>query len=88
MKNAGFEIIADAITDVRGKEGVCLGYKKTSFGDEWVTWGFTNGLERSYYWGHYFRSEEDAFKDYYKRAIGYMNQSLDAYIDYRTVLRG
>lgn len=70
MFNAGFTIIAEATTNVYAKQGIVLGHKRTSLGDEWVTWAFTDGYgceERSYYWGHYFRTEDHAYKDYYAR---------------------
>ena len=68
MENAGFEIIGAVTTNIDAKEGVCLGYKYTSFGAEWVTWAFTdreNG--RSYYWGHYFRDSVSANRDFSDR---------------------
>lgn len=68
MKNAGFDIIATATTNVDAKEGVCLGHKLTQFGDEWVTWAFTEREDGpSFYWGHYFREEQGAKKDYHER---------------------
>lgn len=68
MENAGFTIIGFEYTNYGAKEGVCIGHKVTSFGDEWVTWAFTGREDgRSYYWGHYFRTEANAYTDYHQR---------------------
>lgn len=74
MVNAGFEIISTARTGKEGEAtyGVALGEKLGGrFGPEWVTWGYTerNG-QFDYYWGHYFRDEDDAQKDFLKRVKG------------------
>lgn len=69
MTNAGYLIIMDE--NYEGNNGVALGRKETSLGPEWVTWGFTDCEDgtRAYYWGHYFRHELSALKDYHERLL-------------------
>lgn len=72
MENAGFTIIAETHRPIDGTvEGIALGYKATQFGEEFVTWAFTERPreERSYFWGHYFRTEANAYIDYHERAL-------------------
>lgn len=45
---------------------VVMGYRKTRFGDEYVTWECTD--YKNYYWGHYYDSRENALEDLYVRA--------------------
>ena len=69
MTNAGYLIIMDE--NYEDNNGVALGRKETKYGTEWVTWGFTDCEDgtRSYYWGHYFRNEKVALKDYHERLL-------------------
>lgn len=73
MTNAGFKIVEQCVKARENDtvDGVALGWKETSFGDQWVTWAFTDhpAEERSYYWGHYFTDETTAKIDYHKRAL-------------------
>lgn len=70
--NAGFTIVQEEFyeTETGCRHGIALGCKSTRFGDEWVTWGFTESDgtgERGYYWGHYFCGWVAATKDYHDR---------------------
>lgn len=73
--NAGFEIIAEAALpqpeETEVVYGVALGIKQTTFSPEWVTWEWSEypGYARSYFWGHYFRNELDAYSDYRSRVV-------------------
>ena len=57
-KNAGFHIVMEeAYTcEEDRKYGIALGAKTTIYGEEWVTWAFTEYADGDcdYYWGHYF----------------------------------
>jgi len=62
--NAGYEIIS-AIR-IREDEEIVLGRMKTQFGDKYVTWCCTHGI--NYFWGHYFGDFESARNDHIIRA--------------------
>ena len=61
--NAEYEIIG--AIEVKQKLEVVIGYRRTKFGDQYVTW---ECLEKSdYYWGHYFNEKKDAIQDFCNR---------------------
>lgn len=65
--NAGFKIEKEEVyaADGGGAYGIALGYKESTH--EYVTWGFTDSKERSYYWGHYYNDWAPAYKNYHDR---------------------
>lgn len=73
MNNAGYNILErkNYRVDEAYANGICLG-KHTSdkCPQRYVTWEYTEILDTgiySFYWGHYYEREEDAYKDYYSR---------------------
>lgn len=80
--NVGYAILQKLSTSGSGyEEGFVLGFKKGTYGCEWVTWGYHKrpDEEPSYYWGHYFRDKEAAQKDLLERMSG-MLKNLEVMI--------
>ena len=72
--NAGYDILKEETGHIMSDlslTGIALGVRLSTLGPEWVTWEFTENAdgERSYYWGHYFREEKNAYLDFHERAI-------------------
>lgn len=65
-ENVGFIIIAakDIVNDFPAQ--IVLGFRRTSYAAEYVTWLY-NGESKGYFFGHYFLNFEAAVKDYEKR---------------------
>ena len=73
MKNTGYDILEAKnykVTDTY-TQGICLGkHENQNYPPRFVTWEYTENLKTgkfTFYWGHYFDSENDAYKDYYTR---------------------
>lgn len=72
-KNAGYTITDYVSKPFEGDtiEGVVIGRKMTIYGEQFVTWHFTQhpAEEPSYFWGHYFGDIKNAKRDYHERAV-------------------
>lgn len=73
MKNAGYMILESKNYQVTNHyaNGICLGkHESDKCPQRYVTWEYTENFEKnsfSFYWGHYYESRTEAYKDFYSR---------------------
>lgn len=80
MQNAGYNIMESKNYKVTQTyaQGICLGkHESQNCPQRYVTWEYTEHEETgmfSFYWGHYFENEMDAYKDYYERLANHYDK--------------
>jgi len=81
MKNGRYEIQMREVYKSSEYSDYAIVLGKSEDGTSYVTWdsSYEEGVEPSYFWGHYFSTRENAIIDYHKRLLNHyeFNKELE-----------